>query len=478
MKKLFKKLNQKTYFEKEESAESNKNLELLTKKDFELIEKNNEPDQKNEELDNLKRLLLKTSIDLKTTEKRLEEANMALERTNELKNFTEILENKIKERTFEFEKKATELGESKIALLNILEDVEEEREKAEEEKNKTLAIITHLIDGLLVFDSQNNLLLINPSAESLSHVKSIEIVNKPLDELALSFVFFESLFKILDKEIKEVFRKEITFKDFVFEISSARIVFDKNKSGSLVIIHDVTREKAIEKIKSDFITIAAHQLRTPLSAIKWVIKMVLDGDVGELTTEQYTLLNKGYLSNERAIRLVNDLLDVSRIEEGKFGFNFEKIDFQKIIDTAIINVEGLIIKNHQELIIEKPEKLPRVYLDKERMVMVLQNLLSNAIKYTQEYGKIKITVKFDKQFLYVKINDNGVGILKKDQPKVFSKFFRGANVIKLETDGSGLGLFIVKNIIEKHNGKVSLTSEEGKGTEVNFSIPINKIDNL
>lgn len=378
----------------------------------------------------------------------------------------------------ELEKKATELEESKVALLNILEDVEEEREKAEEEKNKTLAVITHLIDGLLVFDSQNNLLLINPSAENLAHVKSIEVVNKPLDELALLFIFFESLLKILGKEIKEVFRKEIVFKDFIFEISSARIIFDKNKSGSLVIIHDVTREKAIEKIKSDFITIAAHQLRTPLSAIKWVIKMVLDGDVGELTTEQYKLLNKGYLSNERVIRLVNDLLDVSRIEEGKFGFNFEKIDFQKIIDTAIVNVEGLVIKNRQELTIEKPEKLPQVYLDKERMVMVLQNLLSNAIKYTQEYGKIKITVKFDKQFLYVKINDNGVGISKKDQPKVFSKFFRGANVIKLETDGSGLGLFIVKNIIEKHNGKVSLTSEEGKGTEVNLFIPINKTDNL
>jgi len=122
--------------------------------------------------------------------------------------------------------------------------------------------------------------------------------------------------------------------------------------------------------------------------------------------------------------------------------------------------------------IEKPEKLPQIYLDKERMIMVLQNILSNAIKYTPEYGKIKIIIQVDKQFLYVKINDQGVGIPEKDQLKVFSKFFRAANVIKLETDGSGLGLFIAKNIIEEHKGKISLTSEEGVGTEVCFSIPI------
>ncbi|MDO9399129.1 MAG: ATP-binding protein [bacterium] len=374
----------------------------------------------------------------------------------------------------ELKNKTKELEESRVALLNILEDVEEERVKAEEEKNKTLAIIAHLTDGLLVFDNQNNLLLINPLAESLLQIKNIEIVDKSLEELALLADFFKVLFKTLGREIKEVSRQEIILRDLTLEISSAQIIFDKNKNGSLVIIHDITREKAIEKTKSEFISIAAHQLRTPLSAIKWVIKMALDGDVGKLTEEQYELLNKGYLSNERVIRLVNDLLDVSRIEEGKFGFNFKKTYFQEVIDVVISNTESLVLKNHQELTIEKPEKLPQIYLDKERMIMVLQNILSNAIKYTPEYGKIKITIQVDKQFLYVKINDQGVGIPEKDQSKVFSKFFRAANVIKLETDGSGLGLFIAKNIIEEHEGKISFTSKEGIGTEVCFSIPINK----
>ncbi|MBU1062757.1 GHKL domain-containing protein [Patescibacteria group bacterium] len=372
----------------------------------------------------------------------------------------------------ELKNKTKELEGSRVALLNILEDIDNERVKAEEEKNKTLAVISHLTDGLLVFDNQNNLLLINPLAEKLLQVKNIEIVDKSLDELALLIDFFKVLLKIVGKEIKEVSRQEIVLRDFTFEISSAQIIFDKNKDGSLIIIHDITREKAIERIKSEFISVAAHQLRTPLSAIKWVLKMALDGDVGKLTEEQYELLNKGYLSNERIIRLVNDLLDVSRIEEGKFGFNFKKTNFQEVVDVVISNTESLVLKNHQELKIEKPEKLPQIYLDKERMIMVLQNILSNAIKYTPEYGKIKIIIQVDKQFLYVKINDQGVGIPEKDQLKVFSKFFRAANVIKLETDGSGLGLFIAKNIIEEHKGKISLTSEEGVGTEVCFSIPI------
>ena len=240
------------------------------------------------------------------------------------------------------------------------------------------------------------------------------------------------------------------------------------------IFYNLTREKAIDKIKSDFISIAAHQLRTPLSAIKWVIKMILEGDAGELNVEQRDLLRKGYISNERIIRLVNDLLNVSRIEEGKFGFNFEKTDFQEVLVAAKGNLEGLIAKNHQELIVQKPEKIPLVYLDKERMIMVLQNLLDNAVKYTPEYGKIEIIITTDKNFLYVKVKDQGIGIGKNDQTKLFSKFFRAANAVKLETEGSGLGLFIVKNIIEKHNGSIELKSEEGRGTEINFSLPIER----
>ena len=226
--------------------------------------------------------------------------------------------------------------------------------------------------------------------------------------------------------------------------------------------------------KSEFISIATHQLRMPLVAIKWAIKMILDGDAGKLTAEQRELLNKCYLSNEKIISLVDNILNVSRIKDGRLKFNFAKTDFQEVIDEAVGATESFLVNKHQELIIQKPEKLPKVYLDKGKMIMVMQDLLDNAIKYSPEHGKIKIIIQVNKLFLYVKINNQGAGIPKKDQPKIFSKFFRATNAVKAKINGSGLGLFIVKNVIKKHNGKISLKSEEGKGVEINFSIPINK----
>ena len=242
------------------------------------------------------------------------------------------------------------------------------------------------------------------------------------------------------------------------------------------IFNDLTREKMIDKMKSEFISIAAHQLRTPLSAIKWIIKMVLDGDAGELNKEQHDLLQKGYQSNERIIGLVNDLLNVSRIEEGRFGYNFDYGDFNEVITVIVESCEKLIAKNHQKFEVIKPTVLPKVYMDKERISLVLQNLVENAIKYTPEYGSIELKVTVDEGHLKISVRDNGVGIPKEDTDKIFTKFFRASNVIRMETEGTGLGLFIAKNIVEKHGGIIEMESEEGKGTMFTFTVLMEKAE--
>jgi len=245
--------------------------------------------------------------------------------------------------------------------------------------------------------------------------------------------------------------------------------------GILKIFYDISREKDLDRLKSEFISIAAHQLRTPLSAIKWVIKMVLDEDVGPLNKEQSELLEKGYKSNERIIHLVNDLLNVSRIEEGRFGYNFEKHDFLELVNSVVEGVAGLIDKNKIKLVINKPNLLPPIVFDQEKMLLVMQNLVDNALKYTPERGRIEINIDVDKEFFKVSVKDNGVGIPEKDKQKLFSKFFRAANVIRMQTEGSGLGLFIVKNIINKHGGVIFVDSQEGRGTDVHFTLPLKKI---
>lgn len=235
----------------------------------------------------------------------------------------------------------------------------------------------------------------------------------------------------------------------------------------------IKRAQELDKIKSEFISIAAHQLRTPLSAIKWTIKMMIDGDVGDITLEQKEFLKRGYATNERMISLVNDLLNVSRIEEGRFGYEFKPVAIENIIDNLLKIIQPLIQEKRINFIFNKPaDELPKINADEEKLLLALENILNNAIKYTPPQGKITLLVKENDDKIELTVSDTGVGVPKDQLPKLFTKFFRGSNVIRLQTDGSGLGLFITKNIIEKHKGQISLQSMENKGATIQITLPI------
>ena len=373
----------------------------------------------------------------------------------------------------ELERKTKELESSRKALMNILEDVEEARKKAEEEKNKTSAIITNFTDGLLVFDKNNNLELINPRSEDFFQVKKKEIADKGTPRLASS-PSLEPLITLLEqKKFKEIYRQELTLeKNLILEVSAVPIMREEEKSGTLVVLHDITREKMIERMKTEFVSIAAHQLRTPLSAIKWTLRMLLDGDLGELSQEQENFIKKTYESNERMISLINDLLDVTRIEEGRYLFKPALANFENVVHFVINSYRETAQKIKLTLEFKKPEtKLPKVYIDVEKIRVAVQNLLDNAIKYTPPGGKVTVSLKYAKKEIELSIKDTGLGIPQDQQKRVFTKFFRGANIMRIDTEGSGLGLFIAKNIIEAHKGKIWFESEEGKGTIFYFTLP-------
>jgi len=226
-------------------------------------------------------------------------------------------------------------------------------------------------------------------------------------------------------------------------------------------------------MKTEFVSIAAHQLRTPLSAIKWTLRMVLDGDFGPITEEQRDFMEKTYKSNERMITLINDLLNVSRIEEGRFLYKPILTDIESVVQFVIDSYKEEIEKRKIKFEFKKPEKkLPKVMLDVEKMRLAIQNLLENAIRYTQPEGRVTASLKYVKKEIEFSIKDTGIGIPKDQQERIFTKFFRGGNAIRLETKGSGLGLFIVKNIIEAHGGKIWFESKEGKGTTFYFTLPV------
>ena len=233
------------------------------------------------------------------------------------------------------------------------------------------------------------------------------------------------------------------------------------------------RELAISQMKSEFLTVAAHQLRTPLSAVKWGMKMLLGGDFGKLTKEQEDFLTKSYQTNEKMIQIINDLLDVVKIEEGKFGYAFSYADISGIIEEAIQEQALLAEKRNIKIDFKKQEALPQIKLDARKIKLAIGNLLENSINYTLSGGFVEISLKpHDPDFIQVVVADNGIGIAKENMPRLFDKFFRGSNALKIQTEGSGLGLYITKNIVKGHGGDIRVESEEGKGTTVSLTLPV------
>jgi len=389
----------------------------------------------------------------------------------------------------ELDKKVKELQHSEVAMMKAFRDLQENKKALENEKNRTNAIIENIIDPVIVINKNNELELLNQSARVVFNFTEDDFGKKVDEKDSYSMENFRDItsteFKVkhikdesTEKEIEEVVI-EIAGQETTYKVVTAKVIDKEGAAlGTMKIFYNLTREKMLDKLKSEFISIAAHQLRTPLSAIKWVIKMVLDEDAGSLNDDQKQLLAKGYKSNERIITLVNDMLNVSRIEEGRFGYNIKKDNLLDVFDIVYESLEKLIENKFIKLTINKAENFPLLNIDAKNMTLVMQNLFENAIKYTPEHGKIKIDFEVEGQFVKFKIKDNGIGIPKADQVKLFSKFYRAENALRLQTEGSGLGLFIVKNIIKTHGGDITFNSEEGMGTEFIITLPIDYVPKI
>ncbi len=368
-----------------------------------------------------------------------------------------------------------ELRDAQTALLNILEDTDEARKRAERERAKTQAIIANFSDGLIVLDKEEDVSLLNPKAEEMFGVKGEEFEGQSFEGVPKESGL-APLVKLAGERLEESFsREELTLsEELIVEVSNV-VMEEESDLGNLLIVHDITRKKTVERLKTEFVSLAAHQLRTPLSAIKWSLNMLLEGDAGKIKKDQRELIEKTYTSNERMITLVNSLLSVTRIEEGRFVYEKTPIDLVEIVEDAVSRNRSALKDKEVEISFHKPEKeLPKVNVDKEKISIAVNNFVDNAAKYTLEGGRVDVYLerKEEEGEIEFRVEDTGVGIPEKQQKRVFEKFFRGANVTRLETVGSGLGLFITKNIIEAHEGKIGFDSKEGEGSTFWFRLPI------
>lgn len=259
-------------------------------------------------------------------------------------------------------------------------------------------------------------------------------------------------------------------------IMATPVVLDGTTIGAIKVFRDITSEREVDKAKTEFVSLASHQLRTPLSTVNWYAEMLLAGDVGEMNEQQNKYLNEVYRSNQRMVELVNALLDVASLELGTFVIEPESTDICKLTENIIHEQKTQIAAKKIRLSFFCEKNISRMQTDPKHLRMVIQNILSNAVKYTPDGGRIKFSISAeDKKNVLLKVSDTGYGIPKNQQDKIFTKLFRADNVRDKDTDGTGLGLYIVKSIVDNSGGKVWFTSpskNEKKGTTFYVVLPL------
>ena len=230
----------------------------------------------------------------------------------------------------------------------------------------------------------------------------------------------------------------------------------------------------LDEAKDEFISMASHQLRTPLTSIKGYISMLMDGDVGDVTEEQKHMLSEAFMSSERMVRLIGDFLNVSRLQTGKFIIDKHPADLGKIVNDE---VEGLATNAEArglKFIFKQPKHIPQLDLDENKIRQVIMNFCDNAIYYSKDGTKIKVGISVVDNQVEFTVKDTGIGVPTDEQDQLFNKFFRATNARKQRPDGTGVGLFLAKKVIDAHNGKIIFESKEGKGSTFGFRLPIKK----
>ena len=362
------------------------------------------------------------------------------------------------------------------------------KSEGETKNNELNAMINGAQDGIVIYDANFQITSFNKAAETIFNINTNEILGKFLTpEMAKDpkiKIFAQIMFPSLAPQAIQISKgawPQIV--DFIFDSPQLRLrtVLSEIKKdngttmGFIKIIQDKTREKNILASKDEFITIAAHQLRTPLTAIKWGLEYISQ-NTNKDNQELRSVVKEEEQLIERSLKIINDLLDVVKIEEGKFGYSFVEIGINEFI-AGVVNEALPVAKSYNiNLVFEPKAEESVVYVDVKKIGIALVNLIDNAIKYNTKQGvaRVKTEISPDKMFVKIKIEDTGVGIPKNETIKIFTKFYRGSNIVQLEPNGSGLGLYLAKNIIERHGGQIGFDSIENRGTTFWFTLPLNK----
>ena len=232
----------------------------------------------------------------------------------------------------------------------------------------------------------------------------------------------------------------------------------------------------LDEAKDEFISMASHQLRTPLTSIKGYLSMIIEGDVGDITPEQKHMLSEAFVSSERMVRLIGDFLNVSRLQTGKFVIEKRPVDLAKLVGREIDALASNAAARGIKFSYEAPKDVPKIELDENKIQQVIMNFADNAIFYSKDGSKIAVKLEKTARHVAFTVTDTGIGVPKAEQAKLFTKFFRATNARTARPDGTGVGLFLAKTVVEDHGGSIIFESKEGKGSTFGFKLPLPKED--
>ena len=337
------------------------------------------------------------------------------------------------------------------------------------EKSKMETILTYMTDGVIAVDMTGTILHANPAAFKVFRLAQGDIDNKSFDEITNMLNIGFQLGNLFEDEKEK--HNLLNYNDTVIKVSTVPFKNERYEiAGAILVFQDVTEEENLDRMRKEFVANVSHELRTPLTTIKSYAETLLLSDLedDETTTKFLKVIDS---ESDRMTRLVKDLLMLSRIDYEKEQWEMKEIDLSKIASDCLDKMQISAKQKHQSISLDISDEFHKVIGDKDRIEQVIINIISNSIKYTPEGGNIWMELFEEGNYVAIKISDNGIGVPKEDARRLFERFYRVDKARSRVLGGTGLGLSIARQIIEAHNGIISLDSDFGQGTEVTIKIP-------
>ncbi|MDF2650708.1 MAG: histidine kinase [Paenibacillus sp.] len=372
-----------------------------------------------------------------------------------------------------------EVGQLGQAINRMSESLQQQMARIQENERRLQGVMENMMSGIMMIDREERIMLLNPSAEYILGFSSQELLGKKYNEAKQQYEFTKLIQECI--ETQDSIRDEMVFyypAERILDIHLSPIAHeDEEWSGVLIVIHDITAVRRLERMRSEFVANVSHELKTPIAAVKGFAETLLAGALNDKETA-VSFLQIIFDESERLNRLIGDILELSKIESKRIPMNFSPIYLPEFLERSLSVLRKEAEKKHIELSMLVDDDI-YIEADEDRLRQIIINLLSNGIAYTHDGGKVKVRVEpldknvdGDYERLRLIVSDTGMGIPKKDLPRIFERFYRVDKARSRSSGGTGLGLSIVKHLVELHKGTIRVDSEVGVGTRFTIELPV------